>query len=109
MSPWWAGTGGSVRTVPLLHTVVRGRVQGVGFRWFVREAARALDLSGWVSNTANGNVELAAAGDACALEKLAAAVGKGPPGAVVEEVRRLQAIDAASLPKPFGIVHFHRS
>jgi acylphosphatase len=91
-----------------IHLEIRGRVQGVGFRWFVRDAARALDLSGWVSNTANGSVELAAAGDAAALKKFAAAAGKGPPGALVEEVRQLQAIDSASLPKPFGIVHMNR-
>jgi acylphosphatase len=87
-----------------IHLEIRGRVQRVGFRWFVLEAARALDLSGWVSNKANGNVELAAAGDAAALAKLTAAVGKGPAGARVEEVRPLPAIDGASLPKPFGIV-----
>ena len=91
-----------------IHLEIRGRVQGVGFRWFVRETARALNLSGWVSNKANGNVELAAAGDATALKKFAAAVGKGPSGALVEEVRTLAAIDGTSLPKPFGIVHMHR-
>lgn len=87
-----------------IHFEIRGRVQGVGFRWFVLEMARALQLSGWVSNRADGNVELAAAGDAAALEQLTKAVGKGPPGARVEEVRHLTAIDAASLSKPFGIV-----
>jgi acylphosphatase len=91
-----------------IHLEIRGRVQGVGFRWFVRETARALKLNGWVSNKANGNVELAAAGDATALKKFAAAVGKGPPGAQVEEVRTLSAIDGASLPQPFGIVHLQR-
>ena len=47
-----------------LHVVVRGRVQGVGFRWFVREAARALGLAGWVRNRPDGSVEVAAEGDA---------------------------------------------
>jgi acylphosphatase len=91
-----------------IHLEIRGRVQGVGFRWFLVDTARALDLSGWVSNKADGNVELAAAGDATALKKLAAAAGKGPPGARVEEVRMLAAIDGASLPKPFGIVRMER-
>jgi acylphosphatase len=91
-----------------IHLEIRGRVQGVGFRWFVRETARSLDLSGWVSNKANGNVEVAAAGDSSALEKFVAAVGKGPSGARVEEVRPLSAIDGESLPRPFGIVHMDR-
>lgn len=88
----------------VIHLEIRGRVQGVGFRWFVREQAQALGLRGWVSNRPNGNVELAAAGEAAALEKLALAVGKGPPGAVVEGVATLPPPDGDSLPKPFGIV-----
>jgi acylphosphatase len=91
-----------------IHLEIRGRVQGVGFRWFLVETARALDLSGWVSNNPDGNVELAAAGDAAALKKLAEAAGKGPRGARVEQVRTLAAIDGASLPKPFGIVRMDR-
>ena len=46
-----------------MHVVVSGRVQGVGFRWFVREAAIALDLAGWVRNRPDGSVEVAADGD----------------------------------------------
>jgi len=88
----------------VIHLEIRGRVQGVGFRWFVREQAQALGLRGWVSNRPNGNVEIAAAGEAAALEKLALAAGKGPPGAVVEGVTKLPPPDGDSLPKPFGIV-----
>jgi acylphosphatase len=88
----------------VIHLEIRGRVQGVGFRWFVKEQARALGLRGWVSNRPNGNVELAAAGETEALEKLAQIAEKGPPGAVVEGVTRLPPLDEASLPKPFGIV-----
>jgi acylphosphatase len=88
----------------ILHLEIRGRVQGVGFRWFIRETAVRLDLAGWVSNRADGNVELAAGGEAEALKKLEAAARKGPSGAVVEEVRPLPPVDAAALPKPFGIV-----
>ena len=49
--------------VAAIHLEVTGLVQGVGFRWFVRERARALHLSGWVRNLESGNVEVAAAGD----------------------------------------------
>ncbi len=88
----------------VLHLEIRGRVQGVGFRWFVVERARALGLGGWVSNRPNGNVELAAGGDAEALETLSRAVEKGPPGAVVEGVAKLPSLDEQKLSRPFGIV-----
>jgi acylphosphatase len=88
----------------VIHLEIRGRVQGVGFRWFVKEQARALGLRGWVSNRPNGNVELAAAGETEALEKLAQIAEKGPPGAVVEGVMTLPPPDEQSLPKPFRIV-----
>jgi acylphosphatase len=87
-----------------IHLEVRGRVQGIGFRWYVVDVARELRLAGWVKNRADGNVELAAAGEADALAKLEAAVTSGPPGARVEEVRRLGLVAAASLQSPFGIV-----
>ena len=87
-----------------IHLEVRGRVQGVGFRWYVVDKARELRLAGWVKNRGDGNVELAAAGDADALARLEAAVTKGPPGARVEEVRRLAGVATDSLQSPFGIV-----
>ncbi|HEU4746883.1 MAG TPA: acylphosphatase [Gemmatimonadaceae bacterium] len=87
-----------------IHLVIRGRVQGVGFRWFVRETARRLGLSGWVSNRPDGNVELAAGGAEDALEKLRTAVGNGPPGAVIRSVDELPAPEGNSLPTPFTIV-----
>jgi Acylphosphatases len=42
------------------HAVVTGRVQGIGYRWFVRDAASRLGLNGWVRNTYDGGVELEA-------------------------------------------------
>jgi acylphosphatase len=87
-----------------IHLEVRGRVQGVGFRWYVVDMARELRLSGWVKNRTDGNVELAAAGESDALARLEAAVTAGPPGARVEEVRRLGGVPADSLQSPFGIV-----
>lgn len=87
-----------------IHLEIRGRVQGVGFRWFVRETARALDLRGWVKNRPDGNVEVAAAGSEEGLQQLAESVGRGPRGAVVEKVETLPAPDAESLPQPFTIL-----
>lgn len=87
-----------------IHLEVRGRVQGVGFRWYVVDKARELRLAGWVKNRGDGNVELAAAGEADALARLEAAVTTGPPGARVEEVRRLSVLAVDSLQSPFGIV-----
>lgn len=87
-----------------IHLEIRGRVQGVGFRWYVVDAARELRLAGWVKNRSDGNVELAAAGGSDALARLEAAVSAGPPGARVEEVRRLGEVSADSLQSPFGIV-----
>ena len=86
------------------HYLVKGRVQGVGFRWYVMEIARELGLSGWVKNRPDGIVELAAAGDSAALAKLEAAVAAGPGGARVEEVRKLAPASADSLQNPFAIV-----
>jgi acylphosphatase len=89
-----------------LHVRVAGRVQGVGFRWYVREEARRLGVAGWVRNLPSGEVELLAEGDEAILSELARAVGKGPPGARVEVVHRLPAADAQDkLPRPFSIEH----
>ena len=47
----------------VLHFLVKGRVQGVGFRWFVQREAAELGLRGWVKNTDQGHVEIVAAGE----------------------------------------------
>jgi acylphosphatase len=66
--------------------VVRGRVQGVGFRWFVQRAGRHLGLGGHVRNLPDGSVEVHARGPAAALEALERALGDGPPSARVDAV-----------------------
>jgi acylphosphatase len=63
---------------------VRGRVQGVGFRWFVARRARELALTGWVRNAMDGTVEVAAVGAAERVEALLAALRLGPPLAGVQ-------------------------
>jgi acylphosphatase len=87
-----------------IHLEVSGRVQGVGFRWFVVDEARRLRLSGWVRNCRDGKVELAASGNPDALAQLESAVTNGPPGARVEKVSRLAEVAVDSLQSPFGIV-----
>ncbi|MGE5926513.1 MAG: acylphosphatase [Gemmatimonadota bacterium] len=67
---------------------VTGRVQGVGFRWFVVKEARALGLAGYVRNLVDGSVEVLADGEAADLERLAAALAHGPEAARVAGVAR---------------------
>ncbi len=68
------------------HFLVQGRVQGVGFRWFVQREAAALQLKGWVRNTEDGHVEVVAAGDAEALSALKVVLRRGPRGSRVDAV-----------------------
>ena len=86
-----------------LHVRISGLVQGVGFRWFVREEARRLGLSGWVKNLPGGDVEVEAGGEASSLERLRRAVEVGPAGARVAQVEDVQGDAAGSLPYPFNI------
>jgi len=69
-----------------LEATVRGRVQGVGFRWFVRRKAARLGLVGWVANEASGSVRVVAEGEAAAIDLLLVDLQKGPPGAQVDRV-----------------------
>jgi acylphosphatase len=70
-----------------LHALIKGHVQGVGFRYFVRESAAAFPVTGWVRNRHDGNVELVAEGDRADLEKLLGIVKEGPRGSLVTSVR----------------------
>ncbi|MBX6341488.1 MAG: acylphosphatase [Thermomicrobiaceae bacterium] len=79
------GEGRRAETGGRLHCVVRGRVQGVGFRAFVVDRGRALGVVGWVRNLPDGrSVEVVAEGPAERLERLRDALREGPPGAYVE-------------------------
>ncbi len=68
------------------HYRVTGRVQGVGFRWFVLRAARELGLAGWVRNLADGSVEAVAAGAAEPLARFAEELQRGPASARVADL-----------------------
>jgi acylphosphatase len=72
---------------------IRGRVQGVGFRAFLREEARAAGLSGWVRNCRDGTVEAVLGGSAEGLAQVRAAAAAGPPGARVDAVASFADID----------------
>lgn len=61
-----------------LHATVTGRVQGVGFRYFVKSAAQQLELTGYVRNLPNGDVEIVAEGSTDAVEELRMRLWKGP-------------------------------
>jgi len=70
-----------------LHALVAGRVQGVGFRTFVLAEARKLGVGGLVRNLRGDQVEVVAEGEQVQLERLAAALRRGPPAARVTHVQ----------------------
>ena len=71
--------------------LVRGRVQGVGFRWFVEREAHILGIAGWVRNNTDGTVEVLAQGTQEQLRALRARLQEGPRAARVDEVLESEA------------------
>ena len=67
--------------------IVSGRVQGVGFRWFVMRQAKSLDITGWVRNLPDGSVEAWAEGREENLDSLEDLLKKGPSGSLVKNVQ----------------------
>ncbi|MFN8091255.1 MAG: acylphosphatase [Vicinamibacteria bacterium] len=86
--------------MPAYRYLVRGRVQGVGYRYFVLRQADALGLTGYARNRTDGTVEVIAEGTDGALADLEARLGEGPAFAEVDGVAR-EAID------PRGDTGFH--
>lgn len=82
---------------------IHGRVQGVGFRWFVREHARRLGLAGTVRNLESGGVQVEASGSLEALAEFEKLISSGPRGAIVTEVDRKENIDEVMPPVGFHI------
>ena len=72
--------------MPARHFLVSGRVQGVGFRYHARTAARSLHLSGWVRNLADGRVESVAEGGSSDLDAFESWLRNGPEFARVDRV-----------------------
>ncbi|KQZ00616.1 acylphosphatase [Pseudolabrys sp. Root1462] len=72
----------------VVHLIVHGRVQGVGYRAFVEREATRRDLQGWVRNCADGTVEALLTGNAAVVEDMIAACRRGPFGARVDAIER---------------------
>src|SRR5437764_13019956 len=71
--------------------IVRGRVQGVGFRWFVEREAHTLGIAGWVRNNLDGSVEVLAMGTREQLAGLRSRLQQGPRAARVDNVEEAEA------------------
>jgi acylphosphatase len=81
------------------RVTVRGRVQGVGFRYAVERAARSRGVAGWVRNRYDGTVEAVFEGDAEAVESLVRLCREGPRGAQVDWADVVEE-------SPEGLIHF---
>ena len=77
--------------------IVRGRVQGVGFRWFVEREAHILRIAGWVRNNADGSVEVLAQGTRDQLSGLRARLREGPRAARVDNVEESEARPSSAM------------
>ena len=80
-----------MRDVETRHYVISGRVQGVGFRWFVEREAAQTGVTGWVRNCENGDVEVMATGTPEQLRSLRQKLQQGPRAARVDHVSESQA------------------
>ena len=85
-----------------LEASARGRVQGVGFRYFVLRRGMELGLTGWVANEADGSVHCVAEGPRSQLEALLETMERGPAGAIVERVTTTWSSATGTL-RDFGI------
>jgi acylphosphatase len=86
----------------IVHLIVRGRVQGVGFRAFVEETALDLGLRGWVRNRRDRSVEAVAAGAPATVDAFIDAVRRGPRAARVDAVDIAEADEEAFGPSHSG-------
>jgi acylphosphatase len=83
--------------------LVAGRVQGVGYRAFVKREADSLGLSGWVANLTDGGVEIVAHGPPQALDAIDAAIRRGPRLAFVTSVIFVEISDEVPAVKAFAV------
>jgi len=86
-----------------LRFLVYGRVQGVGFRWFVLREAKRRGLRGFARNLRDGSVEVIAAGTPQALDELERALAQGPAQAHVERVEKSDVPHELVMPNDFDI------
>ncbi|EDP74212.1 acylphosphatase [Hydrogenivirga sp. 128-5-R1-1] len=71
----------------VLHAIIKGKVQGVGYRYFTQKIASELKLKGWVKNNPDGTVEVWAEGDENTLNIFLDNLRKGPPLSFVEDIK----------------------
>ncbi len=67
----------------IVHGIISGNVQGIGYRWFVERTAVSLELKGWVRNLPDRNVEFSAEGEKNVLDGFLDSLKTGHPGAFV--------------------------
>jgi acylphosphatase len=89
--------------VERLKVLIRGDVQGVGFRYFLTGAAQPLGLRGWVRNRRDGSVEVVAEGRRADLDELLKAARRGPRLALVTSVD-VEWLPASGGLEPFGLI-----
>ena len=77
----------SYSEIKRLHAKVTGRVQGVGFRYFVLNSATQFGLTGWARNRRDGSVEVIAEGELDSLKQLVGALRKGPKSSIVRDLK----------------------
>jgi acylphosphatase len=85
------------KTTEARRFLVRGRVQGVGFRWFVEREAHILGIAGWVRNNVDGSVEVLAVGTRDQILALRSRLWEGPRAARVDNVEEAEAKPVAGL------------
>jgi len=85
------------KTTQARRFLVRGRVQGVGFRWFVEREAHILGVAGWVRNNADGSVEVLAMGSSEQLTGLSSRLRSGHRAARVDDVEERESKPVAGL------------
>ncbi len=83
--------------------VISGRVQGVGFRWFVLRAAQRLGVTGWAHNVWDGCVEVTGQGTLSMLHDFEKELHKGPLLSSVEKVEKIEVTSEVGTFKSFGI------
>ncbi|MBI3550414.1 MAG: acylphosphatase [Elusimicrobia bacterium] len=84
--------------MPRLLLTIRGRVQGVGFRWFVRETAESMSVAGWVRNREDGSVEAEVQGDRDLLARFVDAIRTRHPFARVEDITTREIAEGKTAP-----------
>ena len=86
------------------HIVITGKVQGVGFRYWLYQAAKQRNIDGWVRNKISGEVEALLIGDEVEIDYLIKLCEKGPPSSKVTKIK-VQNYQKAFLKKSFDIIN----